>query len=313
MIVYTSLFTGKFRISDSVFLYPHKKLSERALIFVGEILSGLLGSKTCAIKTPANPEHNKREAEVLQKLGSHSHVIYLYQSVVISHGMLQGMSLVLEKCFELDLYQYVTAPIDNAAMEKYSVARMGVKFCKQIINGMLHVHDNLIIHKDLKPSNILLTHDLETVKIADFGCSVILKSRSSMLRYTYRFGTMGYRPPEGFGNSYISLRTDCYSLGALFYFLLSNGGSPFGPHVDMWEFNSKHARIDIPDLQVPDVETATHLLKCMLFEDRCRRPSIWDIQDHPFWFGKTIKDNFGESKFPFLKPKINQNFVVYDG
>jgi serine/threonine protein kinase len=94
-----------------------------------------------------------------------------------------------------------------------------------VLAGLEHLHKRGIIHRDLKPDNILLQS--ETPRLADFGISRILKTTSQSTSAT---GTPVYMPPEAFDGKR-SVRTDIWSVGVIFYQLLT-GRLPF-PQRDM--------------------------------------------------------------------------------
>lgn len=83
-------------------------------------------------------------------------------------------------------------------LQKYSRQRAPsfaqvLKYLEQVCAGLEHAHKNGIIHRDIKPQNLLLTKDLETVKIADFGVARITASTDSPIT---RVGTNIFAPPE---------------------------------------------------------------------------------------------------------------------
>ena len=107
---------------------------------------------------------------------------------------------------------------------------IAMKYVEQICAGLRHAHRNGVIHRDIKPQNILLTKDRETIKIADFGVARIHLSDAPITRV----GTNIYAPPEhsplyaGSGNALASELTpaaDIYSLAKTIYTLLT-GESP---------------------------------------------------------------------------------------
>jgi serine/threonine protein kinase len=65
-------------------------------------------------------------------------------------------------------------------------------YLEQVCAGLGHAHQNGIIHRDIKPQNLLLTHDKKTVKIADFGVARVTQSDSPITRV----GTNMFAPPE---------------------------------------------------------------------------------------------------------------------
>ncbi len=87
-----------------------------------------------------------------------------------------------------------------------------LKLFVQICNGVEHAHKNLIIHKDLKPSNILIDGNGDP-KILDFGISDFIKDSSeSELNHPY---TLAYASPEIIKNERINTSTDVFSLGMI--------------------------------------------------------------------------------------------------
>jgi len=107
---------------------------------------------------------------------------------------------------------------------------IAMKYVEQICAGLRHAHRNGVIHRDIKPQNLLLTKDRETVKIADFGVARIHLSDAPITRV----GTNIYAPPEhsplyaGSGNALASELTpaaDIYSLAKSIYTLMT-GESP---------------------------------------------------------------------------------------
>jgi eukaryotic-like serine/threonine-protein kinase len=86
--------------------------------------------------------------------------------------------------------------------------------------GLAHTHDRKVLHRDVKPANVFLTHD-GVAKLGDFGSGVFQGEASQD-----RVGTAFYMAPEVFEGKPSSVRTDIYSLGVLAYEVLS-GERPF--------------------------------------------------------------------------------------
>ncbi|MFC1637085.1 protein kinase, partial [Planctomycetota bacterium] len=104
----------------------------------------------------------------------------------------------------------------------------------QVCHAVQHAHENGIIHRDIKPTNVMVTlHDgRATPKVIDFGIakatSQRLREKTLFTRYAQMIGTPAYMSPEQaqFCDSEIDMRTDIYSLGVLLYELLI-GATPF--------------------------------------------------------------------------------------
>ncbi|MBP9886782.1 MAG: AAA family ATPase [Leptospiraceae bacterium] len=103
------------------------------------------------------------------------------------------------------------------------------KIAKSTISALEKIHERKIIHKDLKPSNILYNPSSGDIEIIDFASSVEIESEFAHLELKGNMeGNLSYISPEQTGrvNRLIDYRSDYYSLGATFYHLLT-GKPPF--------------------------------------------------------------------------------------
>jgi len=94
----------------------------------------------------------------------------------------------------------------------------------QTAEGLKIAHKKGIIHRDIKSENIMLTND-NRVKIMDFGLAK-LKNGSGLTKAGTSLGTLGYMSPEQAQGESVDLRSDIWSLGVIFYELLT-GELPF--------------------------------------------------------------------------------------
>lgn len=94
----------------------------------------------------------------------------------------------------------------------------------QLTSGLACAHDSYIIHRDIKPQNVLILED-GTVKITDFGIAMALNS-NELTQTNSVMGSVHYLPPEQANGTGATIKSDIYSLGILMYELLT-GKLPF--------------------------------------------------------------------------------------
>ncbi len=95
-----------------------------------------------------------------------------------------------------------------------------VKIVTHVAEGLGEAHAKGIIHRDIKPANIMLT-DKGTAKIMDFGIAK-LEAGVDMTKTSTLIGTVAYMSPEQARGEDVDHRTDIWSLGAMFYEMLTN-------------------------------------------------------------------------------------------
>jgi non-specific serine/threonine protein kinase/serine/threonine-protein kinase len=105
-----------------------------------------------------------------------------------------------------------------------------LKLFQQVCSAVQYVHQNLVVHRDLKPGNILVTAD-GTPKLLDFGIAKLLKPEyfagaQDATRVDLRLMTPGYASPEQIRGEPITTAGDVYSLGIVLYELLT-GHRPY--------------------------------------------------------------------------------------
>ena len=115
----------------------------------------------------------------------------------------------------------------------------------QLTDGMAHAHDSYIIHRDLKPQNIMIKDDGQ-IKITDFGIAMALNS-TQLTQTNSVMGSVHYLPPEQASGKGCTIKSDIYSMGIIFYELLS-GSLPFKGD-NAVEIALKHMRDPLPSLK----------------------------------------------------------------
>jgi serine/threonine protein kinase len=153
----------------------------------------------------------KREAEIWVQASGHPNVlpiieadIYDDQAVIVSEYAPSGSLRTWLEAHD------GKAPSFDAA----------IQMTLQILAGLEHLHNRSIIHRDIKPDNILLQH--EVPRLADFGIARVIKTDSSSKGVV---GTLAYMAPECFDGKR-SQQTDVWSVGILLYEMVT-GAVPY--------------------------------------------------------------------------------------
>ena len=120
--------------------------------------------------------------------------------------------------------------------------------------GLAAAHAAGFIHRDVKPENLMLTDD-GVVKIVDFGLSKLVdmanETRPGLTTAGQILGTPHYMSPEQFLGENVDARSDVYSMGGAFYFLLT-GKPPFANVTNLIHLLTAHVRQDPPDPTATD-------------------------------------------------------------
>jgi hypothetical protein len=161
---------------------------------------------------PAFAERFHREARALARL-SHPHIVSVFDSGLAG----PYFYFVMEYVDGVNLRQAMQV----ARLE----ARETLNIIPQICDALQYAHDEGVVHRDIKPENILVDRK-GRVKVADFGLAKLLTHEPLDVTLTGTFqvvGTPRYMAPEQLGGARdIDHRADIYSLGVVFYELLTN-------------------------------------------------------------------------------------------
>jgi len=120
-----------------------------------------------------------------------------------------------------------------------------IDIMSQLTDGMAHAHDSYIIHRDIKPQNIMIL-DSGLIKITDFGIAMALNS-TQLTQTNSVMGSVHYLPPEQANGKGSTIRSDIYSMGILMYELLS-GGVPYKGD-NAVEIALKHLKEPLPSIR----------------------------------------------------------------
>ena len=157
-----------------------------------------------------------------------------------------------------DLDYIVMELIDGITLKQYMQKKEGrlnwresLYFITQIVRALGHAHSRGIIHRDIKPQNIMVLRD-GSVKVADFGIARIMSAAQNTLTQE-ALGSVHYISPEQARGSHIDARADIYSAGVVLYEMLTgrlpfDGDSPVSVAIQHISAKPMSPRELIPDI-----------------------------------------------------------------
>ena len=173
-----------------------------------------------------------REAKAVTSL-SHPNIVSIYD--VENEG--EFYYLILEYVEGMTLKDYM---IKNPRLPIETI----VHIAKQIASGLSHAHQNGIIHRDIKPQNILMNENL-TCKITDFGIARAYGD-TTLTQTNQMLGTVYYLSPEQARGNVATAQSDIYSLGILIFEMIT-GQIPFKGESAV-AIALKHLQEELPDI-----------------------------------------------------------------
>ncbi|KAG7445216.1 kinase-like protein, partial [Guyanagaster necrorhizus] len=267
-----------------------------------------------------------REVSILQESDDHPHVIrYYYQE---AHANFLFIALELCPCSLADIIEYP----DRDQLRPIVQAFEPKKALRQITSGLRHLHALKLVHRDIKPHNILISSHGKML-ISDFGlCKKLDIDQTSFLPTAHgamAAGTVGWRAPEilrgevkldeigddnsissrgsssrgstgtatgaptGSSPTRLTKSVDIFALGCLFYYTLTSGGHPFGDRFER-EINILKNEKSLEGLERFGEEgsEAVHLIEQMLNPDSHKRPDTTTCLVHPFFWDPGRRLNF---------------------
>ncbi|MDG4942267.1 Stk1 family PASTA domain-containing Ser/Thr kinase [Staphylococcus agnetis] len=148
-------------------------------------------------------------------------------TTLLSHENIVSVLDVGEEddCFFL-VMEYIEGPTLSDYIKSHGqlAPEKAIKFAEQIFKGIHHAHEKGIVHRDIKPQNIIIDRN-QTLKIVDFGIAKAL-SETAMTQTNHVVGTVQYLSPEQAKGEKTGARSDIYSLGIVLYEMLI-GHPPF--------------------------------------------------------------------------------------
>ncbi|MEW6365487.1 MAG: serine/threonine-protein kinase [Acidobacteriota bacterium] len=158
--------------------------------------------------------------------------------------------------------------------EKTLDVKRATDYLRQACLGLMHAHQNHVLHRDLRPSNLLVS-DAGQIKITDFGTSTIIESKAYAQT---RIGSPPYMAPEQFQGKAV-LASDIYSLGCIFYEMISGAPPLFHPNPAIMEKLATQGKITPLKIKNPAVPRALNdvCMKALATDVKERYQSVADI------------------------------------
>ena len=169
----------------------------------------------------------------------------------------------------------------------------------QLADGLSHAHEAYIIHRDIKPQNIMI-EDNGLIKITDFGIATAINS-TQLTQTNSVMGSVHYLPPEQASGKGSTIKSDIYSLGILMYELLA-GSVPFKGDTAV-EIALKHMKEKIPSIrkQNPTIPQSVEniILKATAKNPKNRYDTVKDMYKDL----QTVMDRQNEKRLVYEYPE----------
>lgn len=240
---------------------------------------------------------------------SHPNIVPIYDV-----GQSDGMQYIVMEYLEgKTLKQYISENKDGVDW------REAAEISMQICSALEHAHSKHIIHRDIKPQNIIINSD-GTIKVMDFG---IARAANNVTTTSEAIGSAHYLSPEQARGGYTDQRSDIYSLGVVMYELFT-GRLPFDGESPVAVAMQHMQRDPIPPRIInPDIPAAIEdvILKAMSKEQRLRYESasemLADIKkacENPAakLQNESEKDNSDKFGTRIIDPVVNINMPISD-
>ena len=218
-----------------------------------------------------------REVELLRESDEHQNVVRYF---------------CMEQCrqFRYIALELCVATLQDYVEGRYTEVRLeaGVMF-RQAMQGLAHLHSLDIAHRDIKPQNVLISVPNKNgemrAMISDFGlCKKLKVGRMSFSRRSGVAGTEGWIAPEMLlGNRSTTCMVDIFSMGCVYYYLLSRGKHPFGENFHR-QANILGGNSDLSHLDPEHQSSEVSLITKMVTAEPNDRPPASAVLKHPaFW------------------------------
>ena len=235
-----------------------------------EVAVKIIKTKNIKLKTLKILEDEIKIMNIIQE-NPHPNIVECYD-VIRDNNVIY---IIMEYCDSGDLRSILGKPIKEQYTKFYF---------SQLANGLKYLDNINIIHRDIKPRNILLTHKRRVLKIADFGFA---KQGDEISLYDTICGSPLYMAPEIMRQNSYNNQTDLWSIGMILYEMLF-GFHPFERCRNITELNTKikDEVIEVPPKDTKNKEISQEcleLLNMLLQKDVKNRVTWYQFFNHN-WF-----------------------------
>ena len=287
---------GSYRI-DKITYNPRKKLGEGSMGTA--VFHGKYGTRAVAVKRVGESIWSNQadnESQLLLQVDSDEHIVRYFGT----ERCIQFVYIAIELC-DANLKQCVEGHYKNPKVNLVNLLRHALK-------GLSYLH-NLefpIVHKDIKPSNILICTSSNTDepigKLADLGLAKQLNKFHDTFSVSSGQGSRGWMAPElmqafstakhtkGFRTS---LKVDIFSMGCVVSYACTEGKHPFGEDILQRDVKIAQGKYELDYLRKTEDFAALNLIEKMIAKDPQTRPTAESAIQHPkFWTHETVSSFF---------------------
>ena len=175
----------------------------------------------------------EREALSVSKL-SHPNIVEVYDVGEENEQHYIVMEYIDGKTLKQLLYKRNTLTVEEV-----------IDIMTQLTDAIAHAHESYIIHRDIKPQNIMILDD-GSIKVTDFGIAIAMNA-TQLTQTNSVMGSVHYIPPEQANGKSATVKSDIYSIGIMMYELLT-GSVPFKGD-NAVEIAIKHMKEKIPSIR----------------------------------------------------------------
>jgi len=265
-------FVGRYLIGDLIGEGSYSKVKEVIDSETLERRAVKIMKKQRLKKIPNGEENVKRETKLMARL-NHKNVIKLVD--ILYNEEKQKLYIVMEYCVTV-----LQELFDRAPDHKLPISQAHYYFV-QLIEGLEYLHSQGIIHKDIKPSNLLI-NNANTIKITDLGVSELLDPYNPNDWCTTSQGSPAFQAPELAEGveTFSGYKVDIWSCGVTL-FSITTGRYPFeGENIYRLFEKISEGSFVMPDNLDPALQS---LLLGMLTKDPVKRFSLNQVKLHD-WF-----------------------------